>query len=139
MIDWAIDGCMEVSDAGVFNRTHDAKTEFHYQLFKAEHKSFYDNLDLEILDECRTIANVGWLKSLTEKMTSSKHRPRTISKSTLIEIDISKAYAGAFMRIKAVPVFNEFDTWEPYDGQPIKTLSLYMVEASEFDLFLNKE
>ena len=34
---------MEVSDAGVFNRMHDAKTEFNYQLFKAEHKSFYDD------------------------------------------------------------------------------------------------
>ena len=29
LIDWAIEGCMEVSDAGVFNRMHDAKTEFH--------------------------------------------------------------------------------------------------------------
>ena len=90
LIDWAIDGCMEVSDAGVFNRMHDAKTEFHYQLFKGEHKSFYDDQDLEILDECRTIANVGWLKSLTGRMTNSKHRPHTISRSSLVEIDISR-------------------------------------------------
>ncbi|MFM7982601.1 MAG: hypothetical protein ACKPKO_25090, partial [Candidatus Fonsibacter sp.] len=34
MIDWAIDGMMEVEDSGVFNRLQDAKTEFHYQLFK---------------------------------------------------------------------------------------------------------
>ena len=74
LIDWAIDGCMEVSDAGVFNRMHD---------------SFYDDQDLEILDECRTIANVGWLKSLAGRMTSSKHRPHTISRSSLVEIDIS--------------------------------------------------
>ena len=91
-----------MSDAGVFNRMHDAKREFHYQLFKGEHKSFYDGQDLEILDECRTIANVGWLKSLTGRMTSSKHRPHTTSKSSLAEIDISKAYTGAFMRIKAM-------------------------------------
>ena len=59
LIDWAIDGAMEVSDAGVFNRMHDAKTEFHYHLFKAEHKSFYNDQGLEILDECRTIANTA--------------------------------------------------------------------------------
>ena len=84
LIDWAIDGCTEVSDTGVFNRMHDAKTEFNYQLFKAEHKSFYDDQDLHILDECRTIANVGWLKSLTGPVTSPKHRPQTISKSSLV-------------------------------------------------------
>ena len=133
---------MEVSDAGVFNRMHDAKTEFHYQLFKGEHKSFYDEQDLEILDECRTMANVGWLKSLMGRVTSPKQPPQTISKSSLVEIDISKAYTGAFMRIKAVPVFNEFDTWEPYAGHShgeLKKLSLYVVEASEFDLFFNKQ
>ena len=44
------------------------------------------------------------------------------------------------MRIKAVPVFNEFDVWQPYSrGEAIKNLSLYVVEASEFDLFFNKK
>ena len=57
----------------------------------------------------------------------------------LVEIDISKAYSGAFMRIKAVPVFNEFDAWQPYEGQAIRKLSLYLVEATEFDLFFNKQ
>ena len=64
MIDWAIDGMMEVEDAGVFNILQDAMTEFHYQLFKSEHKSYYGEQDLEILDECRTVANVGWLRKL---------------------------------------------------------------------------
>ncbi len=39
------------------------------------------------------------------------------------------------MRIKAMPVLNEFDTWEPCAGHAIKKSSLYVVEASEFDLF----
>ena len=56
-----------------------------------------------------------------------------------MEIDISKAYTGAFMRIKAVPVFNEFDVWQPYrDGEAVRNLSLYIVEASEFDLSSTK-
>ena len=56
-----------------------------------------------------------------------------------MEIDISKAYAGAFMRIKDVSVFNEFDIWQPYNGEAIRKLSLYVVEATEFDLFFNKQ
>ena len=53
-----------MEDAGVFNRLQDAKTEFHYQLFKSEHKSYYNAQDREILDERRTAANVGWLHGL---------------------------------------------------------------------------
>ena len=99
MIDWAIDGMMEVQDTGVFNRLQDAKTELHYQLFKSEHKSYYNAQNIEILDECRTAANVGWLHSLVGVSLSRKHRPPSIPKGSLAEIDISKAYAGAFMRI----------------------------------------
>ena len=44
------------------------------------------------------------------------------------------------MRVKAVPVFNEFDVWQPYrDGEAVRNLSLYVVEASEFDLVFNKK
>ncbi len=39
LIDWAIDGTVEVSDAAVFHRMCDAKTEFHYQLFKSSSPS----------------------------------------------------------------------------------------------------
>ena len=56
----------------------DAKTEFHYQLFQAEHKSFDDDQDLEILDECRTTANVGWLKSLAVNKTTYVFRSQQL-------------------------------------------------------------
>ena len=139
MIDWAIDGMMEVHDAGVFNRLQDAKTEFHYQLFRSEHRSYYNAQDIEILDECRTAANVGWLHRLVGTCANNKKRPPTIPRSSLAEIDISKAYTGAFIRIKSIPVFNEFDTWQAYKPEePIKNMSLYIVEASSFDLFFNK-
>ena len=45
---------------------------------------------------------------------SKKHRPPVIKISSLAEIDISKAYTGAFMKIKATPVFKEFDAWQAY-------------------------
>ncbi|MFM7858826.1 MAG: hypothetical protein ACKO96_44605, partial [Flammeovirgaceae bacterium] len=61
-------------------------------------------------------------------------------RNSLAEIDISKAYTGAFMRIKSIPVFNEFDTWQAYKPEePLKNISLYIVEASSFDLFFNKK
>ena len=44
------------------------------------------------------------------------------------------------MRIKSIPVFNEFDTWQAYKpAEPIKNMSLYIVEASSFDHFFNKK
>ena len=93
------------------------------------------------MDECRTIANVGWLKSLTTAHHCKKgyRHTHTVSKGSLVEIDISKAYTGACVRTRAVPVFNEFDVWQPYEGQAIMKLSLYLVEATEFDLFFNKQ
>ena len=89
MIDWAIDGMMEVEDAGVFNRFQDAKTEFHYQLFRSKHRSYYSAQDIEILDECRTAANVGWLHRLVGVSPSKGHKPPVINRSSLVEIDIS--------------------------------------------------
>ncbi|MFM7977869.1 MAG: hypothetical protein ACKPKO_01025, partial [Candidatus Fonsibacter sp.] len=64
MIDWDIDGMMEVQDSGVFNILQYAKTEFHYQLLKSDHRSYYNAQDIEIRDECKTVANVGWLHRL---------------------------------------------------------------------------
>ena len=140
MQDWASDGTMEVQDAGVFNILQDAKTEFHYQLFKSEHRSYYNARDIEILDECRTVAaNVRWLHGLVGTSPSKKLRPPTIPRSSLAEIDISKAYTGAFIRIKSIPVFKESDTWQSYKPEePIKSMSLYAVEANSFDLCFNK-
>ncbi|MFM7979759.1 MAG: hypothetical protein ACKPKO_10625 [Candidatus Fonsibacter sp.] len=139
MIDWAIDGMMEVHDATVFNNMHDAKADFHYQLFKSEHKSYYGARDLEILDECRAVANVGWLRRLLQERLSRHHRPLPIDQGNLAEIDVSKAYTGACIRIRAVPVLNKFDIWQPYQHKErINRLNLYLVEADSFDLFFNK-
>ena len=74
MIDLAIAGMMEAQGAAVFNRMHDAKMESHYQLFKAERRSFYNSQDLEIQDECRTVANVGWLNTLKYNPVRGRNR-----------------------------------------------------------------
>ena len=62
-----------------------------------------------------------------------------LRKADLAEIDVSKAYTGAFMRIRAIPVFNECDLWQrPSETEPMRNLSLYLVEVQEFDLLFNK-
>ena len=115
---------------------HVAKTDVHFQLFKAEHRSFYSPQGLAILDECRTVANVGWIRSRQAQARSRYHPYGFVSRRDLAEIDISNVFAGAFMRIKAVPIFNEFDLWQPYiHGEPIRGLGLYLVESSACSLF----
>ena len=76
MIYWAINGMVEAQDAAVFNMMHDAKADFHYQLCKSEHKSYYGARDLENLDDCKTVANVGWLCKLARVNLRSRHRRR---------------------------------------------------------------
>ena len=45
----------------------------------------------------------------------------------LTEIDISKAYTGAFFcKITHIPIFNEFDAFQPYTGQPLEPYTLYI-------------
>ena len=62
-----------------------------------------------------------------------------IRKADLAEIDVSKAYTGAFLRIKAIRMFNEFDLWQRHsEGEALRNLSLYLVEVTEFDLLFNK-
>ena len=106
----------------------------------SEHRSYYNAQDIEILDERKTVAKVGWLHRLVGTCPNNNKRSPTIPKSSLAEIDISKAYTAAFMRIRSIPVFNEFDTWQACKPEePIKHMSLYIVEASSFDLFFNKK
>jgi hypothetical protein len=50
-------------------------------------------------------------------------------KADLAEIDALKPYTGAFMRIRAIPVFNELDLWqrhsEAFEALTLEALSLY--------------
>jgi hypothetical protein len=38
----------------------------------------------------------------------------------MIELDISKAFTSAFLKIKTIPIFNEFDQFIPYDNSVIE-------------------
>jgi hypothetical protein len=97
-------------------------------IFKNSNKSFYTTQDVKILECYRTIVPSGVLVAC--------------SKSSLTEIDISKAFTYAFSSIEYIPIFNEFDTWKPwkrcFKSYDINKLSLYMVKAHKQNLFFNK-
>ena len=52
----------------------------------------------------------------------------------LIEVDVSKAYTAAFCEITEIPIFNEFDSFRPYNGEPIEPLNLYIVTGDTHPL-----
>ena len=62
---------------------------------------------------------------------------KTPAHTKFVEIDITKAYTAAFIKIKEIPVFNEFDTFKPYNRQDIEDKNLYKDKATSFNLFLN--
>ena len=51
-----------------YNRIAEAMFIFNKKLFSSSHMSQYDDVDIEILDECRTVVPLGYL----EKMLNSK-------------------------------------------------------------------
>ena len=103
-----------VSSTSVYDSMHKAHNQFHPSIFNPDHKSFYSNQDIAMLNENRTIAPSGCLRDpCSEK---------------LAEIDIGKAYSAAFCNIKEVPIFTEFDIWKMYNSDhEINDISLNTV------------
>ena len=82
---------------------NNAMVDFSKKAFKSEPQSFYTHQDVKILDGYRTVVPVGRL--LDTAGTNIK----------LAEIDVSKAFSYAFTLIQDVPVFNEFDSFKPFN------------------------
>ena len=114
-----------VDSEAVYNKMNEAMVNFNRQIFKGTHKSYYNKQDIDILDEYRTIANLGMIKKnpLAQKLN---------------EIDVSKAYTAAFTNMTKIPVFNEFDIFQPYENEQIKDLNLYIVKSKNLSMMFNK-
>ena len=113
-----------------YNRLINAMFQFNKSIFSESHKSKYDDIDMSILNECKTIVPQGWF----HKMDKVKNHA---------EIDRTKAFTWAFRQIKRIPKFNEFDAWMPMtdkiDIYKLSSLTLYMVEVYEGNIFFNKK
>ena len=111
------------------NKMTEAMSYFNKYIFKEGHKSRYSEIDVKILDECRTIVPIGYFG-------------KEISLNNLTEIDRNKAFTSALCEITRIPVFNEFDVWMPYENQDLEKLNpltLYLVEVFEGNIFFNKK
>ena len=113
LITSSIEREISVDSEVVFNRMNEEMIKFHDAIFKNRYKSYYNLEDIAILDEYRTVVNIGMIQDLPKK-------------TPLIEIDRTKAFTAAFMEITKVPVFNEFDIWKPYNDSQFKDTSLYL-------------
>ena len=117
------------SNEEMYNRMTEEMFNFNKAMFKENHKSKYSEVDVKILDECRTIVPAGYFND-DVKM---KH---------LREVDENKAFTNAGNKIKEIPVFNEFDIWKKYNGRNINELhclTLYLVEVDRGNVFFNKK
>ena len=111
LITSSIEREISVDSEVVFNRMNEEMIRFHDAIFKNRYKSYYNQEDVAILDEYRTVVNIGMLQDLPKK-------------TPMVEIDRTKAFTASFMEITKVPVFNEFDIWKPYDDSQFKDTSL---------------
>ena len=113
-----------------YNRIAEAMFVFNKKLFSSSHMSQYDDVDIEILDECRTVVPLGYLD-------------KTVEFKNLVEIDRTKAFTWAFNQISKIPIFNAFDSWKAWDGtldiNKLSSLTLYKVEVSKGNMFFNKK
>ena len=113
-----------------YNKVSEEMFKFHKKLFTENHKSYYTDLDVEILDECRTIVPYGSFKHL-------------VKDTELCSIDKRKAFSKSASDIVKVPVFKEFDIWKPYgdksDVNRFGDYTLYLVKACQGNIFFNKK
>ena len=127
------DGCITVDDENTYNRMNLAMFNFYKALLIPSQKSFYNDIDIKILDETKTIVPCGWFYS-GDSLDYIKHK---ISKQSVqaAEIDISKAFTSMFLKMDEKPVFNQFDIWKPYDGKihEYHDLTLCYVKNSDFE------
>ena len=113
-----------------YNKVSEEMFKFHKKLFTENQKSYCTDLDVEILDECRTIVPYGRFKHL-------------VKDTELCSIDKRKAFSKSASDIVQVPVFEEFDVWKPYgdksDVHKYGDYTLYLVKACQANIFFNKK
>ena len=121
-----LDGSICVDDEETYNKMNKANNTIREQLFKFEHLSHYNKIDIDILDECRSIPPSGVLLSIADN-------------ANFVEIDISKAYTSELKKIKRIPIFNTFDKWMEYNNLEIEDYTLYRVSSTKTNMILNKK
>ena len=141
----SVDGTITVRTEQIYNNMSKAMYEFNKALFNPLHKSYYNETDIQILKECRTIPPVGELSKFYKvfNQRTEKYDKYAFTTETTTEIDVRKAYTHAFNQITEIPVFNQFDIWKRFnykahDYSKFHELTLFLVKPKERALFFNK-
>ena len=138
-----IDEDVVVSSEEAYKKTSEAMFKMNKSIFNENHKSYYTDTDIEILDECRTIVPAGLINS-----------PEV--EKNVAEIDINKAFTKAFTSIKKIPIFRQFDIWRQWSSElnvndmpsltqqscessDLSGLTLYMVKVANANIMFNKK
>ena len=126
-----IDEDVAVDDEDTYNNIVSAMFRFQKDMFKEIHLSYYNEVDIKILKECKTIVPGGRFHDTNVKIKK------------LREIDIRKAFTFGGCCIKYIPRFTEFDVFKPFtqncDINSLNNLTLYIVEVYEGNIFFNKK
>ena len=138
----SVDGTITVRTEQIYNNMSKAMYEFNKALFNPLHKSCYNETDIQILKECRTIPPVGEIDKFYKvfNQKSEKYDKYEFMPETTTEIDVRKAYTHAFNQITEIPVFNQFDIWKHFnykahDYSKFHELTLFLVKPKEQALF----
>ena len=115
------DGWIAANNETMYNNMNKAMFNFNKSLFILSHKSFYNDIDIKILHETRTVAPSGLLWDKFNLMRKT-------------EIDENKAFTKGFIDITEIPVFNQFDNWKEYTDainiDELHDLTLYYIEVN---------
>jgi hypothetical protein len=120
-----LDGAICVDDEETYNKMNKASNLIREQLFKSEHLSYYNKINTDILDECRTIPPSGLLLNISNN-------------ANFVEIDISKAYTGELKKINMIPIFNQFDKWMECDNSDIEDYTLHRVSPTTKNKYIKQ-
>ena len=94
LVSSSIERSEAVENETTYNNMNRAMHNFHSAIFVNKCKSYYNQQDIQILDEYRTVANIGMLNQIETKNKQPVHK--------MIEIDRSRAYTTAFGEITKV-------------------------------------
>ena len=141
----SLDETITVRTEQIYNKMSKAMHEFNKALFNPLHKSYYNEIDIQILKECRTIPQVGEINKFYKvfNQRTNKHDNYGFMPDATTEIDVRKAYTHAFNQITEIPVFNQFDIWKQFnykthDYSKFHELTLFLVKPKKQALFFNK-
>ena len=126
-----IDEDVVVSSEEVYKKTSETMFNMNKSIFNEKHKSYYTDVDIDILNECRTIVPSGMISGKPEV------------EKNVAEIDINKAFTKAFTSIKKIPIFRQFDIWRKWSNtlniDDMPSLTLHMVEVANANIMFNKK